>query len=257
MQSIGLWYGVHQEWRLRSGRSVGRTTARRSGRQYERSAGCRVAFHPNQQPPAKGETPQTHSKCRRVVRAASFHILETCMRSRRWLTPVLTLSLLGLGWTAVRPVSPNGPELGGPLATVDVDRTGRSGPTSLRELSIDLPGKCILLTAVSESCSVCRRMRLSWALRHREWETRVGRDIPSVWIVDGALDSLAAFVSTYSMTQVVLVAIRPSSPAHFRQLGVWGTPTTYLLDDSTRLIYGMIGNGFPPDSVARQACASD
>ena len=176
------------------------------------------------------------------------------MRSRRWLAPALTLSLLGLAWTAVRPVPPSGPNSGEPLETVLVDLADRSDPTSLRQLSVDLPGNCILLTTVSESCSVCRRMRLTWASRHGEWETRVGRSIPSVWLVDGALNSLAAFVSTYSMTHVSLAAIRPASPAHFRQLGVWGTPTTYLLDDSSKLIYGMIGNGFPPDSVARRAC---
>ncbi len=95
---------------------------------------------------------------------------------------------------------------------------------------------------------------MRWRSRLEEWTRRVDRTVHPIWLFDGDSDNIEAFVERYSLSGVEAISVHERSDVRFRELGVWGTPTSYLLDGSMRLRYGMIGDRFPPDSVTKAAC---
>jgi hypothetical protein len=97
-------------------------------------------------------------------------------------------------------------------------------------------------------------MRYWWAATAREWSTQVGAPISLLWIADEDERTIRAFVAGFDFDGITVGSFTDSRRNAFQLLGVFGTPTSYLLDARGVLRFGMMGDRFPPIADARAAC---
>ena len=168
-----------------------------------------------------------------------------------------TVGYAGGMWLAGRtpPTPPTGPVMGEllPPVTVVVDT---DSTTSLNHLLTSSTTSCSLLVLISTRCSFCIRMRGTWPQRADAWSDSVGVPVMNIWLAGEEVGALREFYFGYDFEGVVLGRI-PKDPARaLERLGVFGTPTTYLLDAEGRLRMGMIGDTLPPLNKGREVCQS-
>lgn len=115
-------------------------------------------------------------------------------------------------------------------------------------------GSCRLITFVSSRCPICARMRTEWYARWRHWNESTDSRVVTIWLTSEGAAASRTFLPDSLLRGVVLARQPTHASGSWRDLGVYGTPTSYLLDPQDRLIYGIVGTQLPPVSLTRSAC---
>lgn len=150
---------------------------------------------------------------------------------------------------------PSGPRPGSPVPALLVRSVGESSTQRLPDL-LSAGGTCTLLVIISPTCPTCARMRVTWPARFSAWVDSVGKDVRPLWLSEGGESALLAFTRGYTLGDIDLASLPTGTTmAAYRDLGVLGTPTLYLVDTSGSVVAGLIGDTFPPVDLARRSCA--
>lgn len=176
---------------------------------------------------------------------------------KRLLLPGLLLALLAAQlvfrqWQ-LRPLPLTGPITGQALPPTHVRLLAEIKSQDLTELLTDT-GSCSLLVIISSACPVCQRMRITWPRQYRAWADSIGAPMRAVWLSADSLEVLRTFYSGYDFRGIELARITTEPRAAMRRLGIYGTPTTYLIDRDGRLRIGVAGDQLPPTTSARTFC---
>jgi hypothetical protein len=96
-------------------------------------------------------------------------------------------------------------------------------------------------------------MRHDWRERFMAFGDTAGTTPVAIWIGFEPFAELRAFYAGFAFDGIVLAqSLSPMA----RDLGVYGTPTLYLLDSSGRLRYGILGDRLPPVDSTIAACTT-
>lgn len=114
---------------------------------------------------------------------------------------------------------------------------------------------CSLVVLISTQCGVCRRMRESWPQRAAIWSDSVGAPVTLLWLSGESEDALAAFYAGYDFGNTLHARVAVEPQQALGRLGLFGTPTTYLLDRAGRLRQGLMGDRLPTVEFARNHCS--
>lgn len=149
------------------------------------------------------------------------------------------------------PPRPTGPSLGSPLPAFEAV-TLRGDTVSLPELVSG--DKCSLLVVASTYCIWCQRMRATWGADLEQWRRDVGVDeIRAFWLFrEGPPDVSGFWRDTSFPGAWPLSMVDPAET--WRDLGILGTPTTYLLGAGGSLAFGTMGDRLPPSDEAERLC---
>jgi hypothetical protein len=151
---------------------------------------------------------------------------------------------------------PPRPKEGHPLPEVMITWKVERQVVSLASALSVVGGKCVYLTVVSPECSVCARMRATWVEKHRSWQRQFRVVATPVWLSTSSLSDGEQFVRGFAASSLALLALHDKSSRGFADLGVRGTPTSFLLTADGRLRQTVLGDVFPLDSVARFHCSA-
>jgi hypothetical protein len=110
------------------------------------------------------------------------------------------------------------------------------------------------LVFVEPTCAECRAMRDGWKVDASAWIDSVGAPVRVVWLTAADSISMRDFVAGYDLGPVTFARVVGNPNEVGRRLGVYGTPTLYLLDRSGALRVGALGYWFPPVDSGRVAC---
>jgi hypothetical protein len=113
---------------------------------------------------------------------------------------------------------------------------------------------CLLLVFVSSTCPICRHMRISWYARWRIWEDSLSARVPTAWLFAESERTTREFFPDSMMIGIRRLRQIHSGDGSWNRLGVYGTPTIYLLDRQRRLRYGVVGASLPPATVTDAVC---
>lgn len=162
----------------------------------------------------------------------------------------------GANWLGALRVSPPiGPSIGDTLPATMV--SGLPGGHTRKPLSSVLaadPASCVLLVMVMTDCPYCSRMRWTWPRKAAEWTRAVGETVSFVWLAGEPAAVLRSFYEGFDFSDVTLLNVTGNAGEALGRLGLFGTPTTYLLDAKRRLGYGVMGDRLPPIDVGRRIC---
>jgi hypothetical protein len=176
--------------------------------------------------------------------------------AKRLITPSLLVGLLaaqviiGQRWLRSPPLA--GPLVGEAFTPIEVTFLDGEGTSSA--LAKWTRGTCSLLVFVDPGCGICRHMRHTWPVRQRIWQDSVGRRVDIYWLSVADLESQRAFYDDLDFRGVERVQILPDRGASLRELGVYGTPISYFLDEQGRFRLGVAGDQLPPADSARIYC---
>lgn len=174
----------------------------------------------------------------------------------RWWTVAALFGLL-VGFFGLRGkeqrVPRVGPMVGERLPSMRVTILGEEGELPLTEL-LTRTGTCSLLVVGSTYCGFCQRMRVTWPGELRSWSEAVGTPVHAVWLMGQNPAVQNAFYDGYDFESITRAWI-PSRPGRaLRLLGIYGTPTTYLLDRTGRVRQGLMGDRLPAVEEGINAC---
>ncbi len=158
-------------------------------------------------------------------------------------------------WRQQHPAPPTGPATGDVLPLVWVAPLAQSSDSVRLTSLLTQGGGCSLLVVVSTTCHYSARMRYTWPEQARLWTDSVGVPLQLVWLAGEEPVDLLAFYRGYDLRGVRLLRVTSSPAEALARLGVFGTPTTYLVDASGRLRLAVMGNRLPPATAAREACS--
>lgn len=147
----------------------------------------------------------------------------------------------------------NGPRIGQPLPAAFVHSLANDTRMSLTEASLR-GGSCALIVLVNTHCGFCKRMRVTWPQQFHRWRDSVAAPIAPIWLSMQPEDTLRAFFHGYDFAGVAAGRLELGNGVRIGDLGVIGTPTSYLIDRRGRLRTGVIGNQLPSLDSARSAC---
>lgn len=172
---------------------------------------------------------------------------------------VTVLLLLGMSvqsfmlWNESLPDAPTGPTLGQPLPSVGPLIVDGQVVGSINSVLVG-HGTCSVVVGISPDCSFCREMRGTWQEGFSAWQDSVGVPIKAVWIAEADSLELDAFYASHSLPKVVKATLPAGSNQLRKQLGVYATPSVYLVDRRGRLRIGIIGHLLPPVDSTRAIC---
>jgi len=149
-----------------------------------------------------------------------------------------------------------GPRLGQPLPALHVVNLKTNGTGQLNDL-LTASASCTLVVFVSRSCSYCQRMRASWQVEAAQMRSDTEGSVRTVWLSAGSDDQMREFYAGFDMSGTDLWNIPTSQRGALavqRSLGVWGSPTIYVVDETGHLKYGKIGVGLPAGERLKRAC---
>lgn len=172
------------------------------------------------------------------------------------LLPLLTLLVLQLLWLVfshLRGQQLRGPRVGAQVHNIALRSVQDNHFTSLQEL-VSNEGHCLLVVFVRPSCPTCKFMRMSWISDWDRWQKYAGRQLRYIWVGDVSATSLREFITDQQIDQSRVYVAEFASNEEWGILGVWGTPTSYLIDTSLRELYGAIGYNFPSYDLVRSQC---
>jgi hypothetical protein len=157
-------------------------------------------------------------------------------------------------WRRSIPRIPEGPTLGDTLPAL---RTYAVPSDELIQLGNGASevDSCTVVVAISTTCGVCALMRDQWNEKYSHWLDTVGAPVRAVWVAAAESDTLQAFLDGSGLLDAVgLARMRPGDPDFRTRLGVYATPTVYLLDQHDKLRIGSLGFNLPPVDSAAQIC---
>ncbi len=148
---------------------------------------------------------------------------------------------------------PTGPVTGNLLPDISLVEVTTAHHRTHRDFAGAAPG-CVLVSFVSSRCSARMRRRATWASRARAWRDSVARPVRFAWVAAESPSALEGFVREFDFAGFTLLTFNPEESNPLSKLGVYGTPTTYLIDAEGRLRYGVLGPLLPALDVAASAC---
>jgi hypothetical protein len=147
-----------------------------------------------------------------------------------------------------------GPRRDSLLTTFPVRVLGDTAISDLRAL-LTARTRCGIAVFMDVQCSICGRMRHSWPREYRQLVNGLGRPINAVWMFGGSPDSVRQFVRGFE-DELILLATVTSPSFVIRELGVFGTPITYVVDAEGRFRIGVSGNRVPPVEALAPFCGA-
>lgn len=144
--------------------------------------------------------------------------------------------------------------LGKPLYNASVISLDEDAPVRLSEV-LRRDGACSLLVVINTGCHVCASMRHTWGSRARAWSDSIGEQVRLVWLTGESSEALRQFTRSYDLADAAMVTIAARPERTLARLGVFGTPTTYLVDRDGHVRTGVVGDYFPSVAEARQVCS--
>jgi hypothetical protein len=172
-----------------------------------------------------------------------------------WATAVLGVFLLGQGGVLVSrslPKKPEGPQVGSVLPDTRVVASDGHLTSLRKELSSG--SGCTVLVVVSPQCSFCQQMRIWWPPVFRAWSDSVGGAVRAIWLSNFDSSSLASFYQGYDLRETTKLRMTVMSDSLMHRLGIYATPTTYLLDRQGLLRFGTLDLSLPPVDSAKRFC---
>lgn len=189
-----------------------------------------------------------------------FALIDGAAHCEVAMTPTSKVILSVLAATAVlqagvlfsrsRPEKPSGPTLGSPLPSLIASELD----SGLRRPLTGADSNCAIVVAISTTCGVCKRMRTQWAARYAAWSDSVRAPIEVIWVAAADSNEFANFFAGNELNDIRRLRLDASDERFRDQLGVYATPTIYLLDRENRLRTGSLGFTLPPVDSAVRAC---
>lgn len=165
----------------------------------------------------------------------------------------LLLTQLFLIGTGARNSPLTGPLPGEKPPAVDVIELTSGSLMSLDRLLLQ-HGGCSLLVIVSTECGACEILRDEWQNRVAIWLDSVGSPIQSLWLSTQDRTRFTAFVEGANLEGVTLLSPQGAGSREMSQLGVIGTPLSYLIDEGGFVRLGVLGSRFPPVEATKEIC---
>lgn len=114
---------------------------------------------------------------------------------------------------------------------------------------------CSLVVVASRHCGICLAMRETWQREVDAWSGSLALPIQSHWLFLDPPETLSEFTKHPNMDRVHISSIvGPGHRPGARLLGVFGTPTIFLVDREGLLRIGVMGDLLPTASEAAQWC---
>lgn len=176
---------------------------------------------------------------------------------RRFLSVLLVglVSYVAAAWWLDRPRPPSGPRLGAPLPSVNIAEFGQSQQVrTLGAFLTEQKAACSVVVFVTTSCPVCLRMRFAWTARAQAWADSLDYEPVLAWLTAEDSSRVEEFYRGFRMAPVRQLLVVGEQELAAERLGIFGTPTLYLLDRNGNLRFGIVGDNFPPADSARAAC---
>lgn len=124
---------------------------------------------------------------------------------------------------------------------------------SLDRLLLQQSG-CSLLVIVSTECGACESLRDEWQNRVGHWLDSVASPIQTLWLSTQDRNQFAVFVEGANLEGVTLLSPWGQGSREMSQLGVIGTPLSYLIDDEGLVRLGVLGSRLPPVEPTKEIC---
>ena len=165
---------------------------------------------------------------------------------------LLVLQLAVLSWSLFRSQPPSGPSRSSVIVLPAAEEYRQRAKWDT------LPDKesCLLVAFVSSTCPICRHMRQSWYAAWRTWEDSLSVRVPTVWFFSESERTIREFLPDSMMIGIRRLRQLHSGDGSWNRLGVYGTPTIFLLDRQRKLRYGIVGASLPPANVTDAVCNS-
>lgn len=155
---------------------------------------------------------------------------------------------------AVRDRPPSGPTVGRPLPDPGSGVVVAGGGAVPWARLVGDGRSCALVVVASPTCAHCQRMRESWRADVASWTDSVGAPVRSLWLMAGDSATTQRFTAGFDLGATTIARLTGDAALAGRRLGIYGTPTVYLLDPTGALRVGVLGNGLPPADSGRAAC---
>ena len=184
---------------------------------------------------------------------------EDCLKTKPYLhfavgtLGVLAIVQAGFLWQRSKPEIPEGPVLGEQWPALELFSLESGARTTIG----NQPGatdSCTIVVAIATSCGACALMRDRWNVDYAMWLDSVKAPIRVAWIAAADSDVLEEFYNGYQLAEVRKVRMPLGDPSFRNRLGIYATPTIYLLDRNDKLRTGSLGFNLPPADSAAQAC---
>lgn len=145
--------------------------------------------------------------------------------------------------------------MGETLPTTPIRRIyGEDAPVEYLQALATQGDRCALVVLSSTSCYSCRLMRVTWPARARSWVDSVGGGVNLLWIGGDDVTEQQAFYAGFDFDGVALASVVGDAGRVLGRLGLFATPTTYLLDRMGRLRQGVLGDRLPSVTAGVAAC---
>jgi hypothetical protein len=157
--------------------------------------------------------------------------------------------------TKGRVATPEGP----PTEIPSVEVASEAGPAG--ELKAYLTSAmdagevdCALLVLVSVHCGICKAWRPRWDRDYTALSNSAGVRLPSVWLAAEPIEQLELLLRRYQLEGVDQLSVAGDGRRAFARLGARGTPTTYVVHRSGRVVGGSIGAQLPTATAVSSTC---
>ncbi len=175
------------------------------------------------------------------------------MRQKRFLVAALfVLPVLAI----VRQVKARLDVGAAPVTSVQLWQGESGSEVRLGDLPHALGSRCVLLSIISPHCSVCTRMRHSWAGNVRNIAVSANVQLASAWLTTTGFEEAKAFVKGTEAEQIPLFAVPDSASIGFRPLRAHGTPTTILFNSVGSEQLRIYGEQLPTQPQLVEGCGS-
>lgn len=148
---------------------------------------------------------------------------------------------------------PPGPVTGEAMPSVSVTLIDTDQSRELGELLL-LERGCTILIVADVECPVCARMRHTWQPRFDRWADSVSESLQVMWLFGNTAGETKEFLDNVERGGAIVAILATERLAALRQLGVYGTPTLYIVDRDTRLRLGISGFQLPTPQLASKIC---
>ena len=163
---------------------------------------------------------------------------------------ILLVVQVSYKWPQPGPPS-SGPALGKTAVAEVTVVSNNQQPRSL--LSLVPRASCAVVVVASTYCAVCARMRYVWRQRLASVASARNVGIAAVWLFSQDSTEVGKFTEQGDWKHIIVA--RLPSPDVLEEIGIIGTPTTYLLDRHGKLRLGLLGDQLPPADSLVSACS--